>query len=369
MNGTLVIDLAHVNYISVSADKTTAVAGAGIRLGAVYTELDKYDRTWIAGICPTVGLGGYLGVGGYNMQMRTKGMAVDWVESAQVILADGRLVNASPSSHPDLWFAIRGGGLFGIIVEVTLKITKLPRSAMMRLDFNNKSSRYESVQKYLNWAPKQDPLFNSQLNLYSNRTNILGWYLGANLKQLQGILKTSGLLDVPGVDVKLSDGCSTDNSRMYWQYTLDTCVNDAAAHQNFLSSFNVVPEPFTPVSGATSVNFNEVPISPNEKQAVPWPRINLINKTYFVQKSFPLSDEVIKGVVDKSGELPDEAEFWTEMTSMNISAPATTSAFAWEQEATALFRFEVLHSTVPAEDASRQAFMDDLDSYLLPHIG
>lgn len=361
--------MAHVNHITVSADRTTAVAGAGIRLGAIYTALDKYDRTWIAGICPTVGLGGYLGVGGYNMQMRTKGMAVDWVESVQVILADGRLVNASPSSNPDLWFAIRGGGTFGIIVEVTLKITKLPRSAMLKINFNNKSSRYESVQKYLDWAPKQDPFFNSQLNLYSNRSNILGWYLGANLKQLQSILKTSGLLDIPGAEVKLSDDCSTDNSRMYWLYTLDTCVDDATAHESLVSNFNVVPEAFMSIPGAPSVEFDEVPISPGETQAVPWPRVNLINKTYFVQKSFPLSDEVIKGIVEKSGNLPDEAEFWTEMTSMNISAAPTTSAFAWEQEATALFRFEVLHSTSPAEDASRQAFMDDLDAFLLPHIG
>jgi FAD/FMN-containing dehydrogenase len=64
LNNSLVIDLSHINSVSVSSDKTSATVGAGIRLGALYTALNSYGLTFHGGICPSVGLGGYVGVGG-----------------------------------------------------------------------------------------------------------------------------------------------------------------------------------------------------------------------------------------------------------------------------------------------------------------
>lgn len=64
LNDSLVVDIAYMNGMKVSADRTQATAGAGIRLGALYVGLHKYGVTFHGGICPTVGLGGYVGVGG-----------------------------------------------------------------------------------------------------------------------------------------------------------------------------------------------------------------------------------------------------------------------------------------------------------------
>ncbi|MCJ1250088.1 hypothetical protein MMC30_007314 [Trapelia coarctata] len=369
LNGTLVVDISHINYVSVSSDLSTATVGAGARLGAVYSILGQYGRTWIAGICPSVGIGGYFTCGGYNMQMRAFGMAADWVASAKVVLATGEMVTVSPTSHPDLWFAMRGGGIFAFTVEATLKTAILPRSAMLYMEFNGKATRVESTQKYLDWAPKQDPLFNSQLNLWNNRTMVLGWYVGKTVAELTAIVRTSGLMDIPGAVVKISGNCSTENSRNFWLYTQQTCTDDATAHAAFDTWFNVIPDDILPPMNATAYSFNDVPAIPNETQANLFPRMALINKTYFTIKSSPLSEADIAYIVEKSGELPDEAMFWTEMTSFNISAPATTSAFPWQEEATALFRFQVGKTGNATLDAIGKAFMSDLDSYLIPRIG
>ena len=110
LNGTLVVDISHIDYVKPSSNASTATVGAGARLGTIYSLLGSTGRTWNAGICPSVAIGGYVGVGGYNMQMRYLGMAVDHIVSAQIILANGDLVTASPTQNADLFFAIRGGG-------------------------------------------------------------------------------------------------------------------------------------------------------------------------------------------------------------------------------------------------------------------
>lgn len=368
MNGTLVVDVSHINYVNLSTDGSTFTVGAGAKLGTIYETLGQTGHTFTGGICPTVALGGYLGVGGYNMQMRLYGMAVDHVQTIKTVLADGSLVTASATENPDLFWASRGGGSYGFTVEATLNTFVLPRSAMVWMNFTG-PTRNEATQKYLSWASKQDPHFNSQLNLYSNYAGVLGWYLGKTVPELTAIVKTSGLMDVPGASIKITGNCSTENSRNFWEYTQTECTDDATAHEAFNTWFNVVPDDFGPVPGTVQqYGFDDVPVLPNQTKATPWPRVAIINKTYFVTKSKPLTPETISYIVDKSGALPAELSFWTEMTIFNISTPAT-SAFAWQEEAEYLFRFEVLRSTNATLQAIGQDFMDDLDAYLVPRIG
>lgn len=368
MNGTLVVDISHINYVKTSHDGLTATVAAGAKLAQIYEILNPTGHTINGGICPTVGLGGYLGVGGYNMQMRLYGMAVDHVQSIRTVLADGRLITASATEHPDLFWAMRGGGTYGFIVETQLKTVVIPRSAMVWMNFTG-PTRNEATQKYLGWASKQDPHFNSQLNLYSEYAGVLGWYVGKTIPELTAIVKASGLMDIPNANIKISGNCSTENSRNFWLYTQTECTDDATAHELFNTWFNVVPDNFSPVPGVVKqYGFDDVPVLPNETKATPWPRINLINKTYFVVKSKPLTLETIRYITEKSGALPAELGFWTEMTSFNISTPAT-SAFAWQEEAEYLLRFEVLRLPNATLQAIGQKFMDDLDAYLIPRIG
>lgn len=83
LNDALVIDLAHLNHVDVSQDRTSAKVEAGIRLGALYTALGAYGTSFVGGICPTVGLSGLIGAGGFNLQMRALGVSSDHVLAAK----------------------------------------------------------------------------------------------------------------------------------------------------------------------------------------------------------------------------------------------------------------------------------------------
>jgi FAD/FMN-containing dehydrogenase len=370
LTGSLVIDLSNINYVLPSEGAKTAVVGGGARLGAIYSVLDGYGKSFAGGICPSVGIGGHLNVGGYNMQMRTEGLAVDNVESARVVLANGDLVTVSATSNPELWYAMRGGGTYGITADVVIKTQTLPRSAMFSMNFG-KDTRLEVTKKFLSWASRQDPLFNSQLNLYSDRTNVLGWYLGKDKAALSAIVATSGLLDVAGADIKISGNCSVANSRNFWLGLQDTCTDDATAEKLFFSMNNVAADALAPVqtNGLVSV-LSQVPALPNVARANKWTRANVASKTFVEKKDSPLSAADIEWMVTESGKLPLTAGFWAEITTFNITAPKTTSAFPWQDQAKTLFRLQV---TKGLSDKSVQsqgdAFIKSTETYLRPRIG
>ncbi|KAL9003234.1 MAG: hypothetical protein Q9188_003874 [Gyalolechia gomerana] len=367
LTGTLVVDVSHIDYVKASTNATTVTIGAGARLGTIYSLLSPTGRTVNGGICPSVGLGGYLGAGGYNMQMRYLGMIVDHITSVRVVLADGSLITVSSTAHPDLFYAVRGGGLYGFVVEVTMNTVSIPRSAMVWMNFTRDSTQ-EATQKYLDWASKQDPRFNSQLNLHSDYAGVLGWYVGKTVRELTDIVTTSGLMDIPGAQIKITGNCSTENSRNFWLYTQTECTDDTTAHENFNTWYNVVPDALAPIADVQNFAFDDVPALPDQPKATPWPRIALINKTYFIRKSKPVTPAMVKYITERSGALPAELEFWVEMTSFNISVPATSS-FPWQNEAEYLFRFQVRRSDDPKLEAIGQQFMNDLDAYLVPRIG
>ncbi|KAE8137817.1 hypothetical protein BDV38DRAFT_282746 [Aspergillus pseudotamarii] len=369
LNGTLVIDISHIDHVKPSSDLNTAVVGAGARLGTVYSILGKYGRTWVAGICPSVGLGGYISVGGYNMQMRKYGLAVDWLESAKVVLANGTIVNASETENQDLWWAMRGGGTFGLTVEAVLKLTTIPRSAMLSMNAP-KESRLEVLKRFVNWAPAQDPLFNSQLNLYGDHANILGWYIGESKGNLDALMHESGLLAVPGAQFNITGNCSTENSRNFWVYTQQTCTDDETAHGLSNLLYNVVPDDIVPINNV-SYSFDDTPALPDEPQAMLWPHLGIVEKTYVQRLGHSsLSDEDLQWIIERTGQLPAELGVWAEITTFNMSsAPPSTSSFPWFQDAEIMFRVEV--KKVENEEVMRQGqqFIDELDRLMLAKLG
>ena len=119
----LVVDLSGLNRIVVDADLSTARVGGGTLSGAIEAQTAKSDRATVLGQCPSVGVGGFLLGGGVGPLMSRHGLGCDNVISAEVVLADGRIVTASQSDDPDLFWAIRGGGgNFGVATAFTVKL-------------------------------------------------------------------------------------------------------------------------------------------------------------------------------------------------------------------------------------------------------
>lgn len=104
----IVIDLARLNAVTASTDKSTVVVQGGATWGDVYTVCQKANVDVVGGPFWFVGVGGYLTGGGYSPFTPERGMAIDNIISAVVVLADGRIVKTSAIEEPDLFWAIRG---------------------------------------------------------------------------------------------------------------------------------------------------------------------------------------------------------------------------------------------------------------------
>lgn len=109
-DGGAVIDLSGMKQVEVNADKRLALVQAGALVGEVDAATQRFGLATTLGACPTVGIGGLTLGGGMGTLMPKYGAACDNLQSAQVVIVDGRQIEASRGSNPDLFWAIRGGG-------------------------------------------------------------------------------------------------------------------------------------------------------------------------------------------------------------------------------------------------------------------
>ncbi|HET8590281.1 MAG TPA: FAD-binding oxidoreductase [Nakamurella sp.] len=118
-SGGMVIDLTHLDRIQVlDAERRLVRIGGGATWGAVGAALDPRGWALTAGDTRDVGVGGLTLGGGVGWMVRRFGLAIDNLVGARVVTADGRLVDASADQHPDLFWALRGGGgNFGVVVD------------------------------------------------------------------------------------------------------------------------------------------------------------------------------------------------------------------------------------------------------------
>ncbi|KAJ1278710.1 hypothetical protein BS78_04G099300 [Paspalum vaginatum] len=125
-----VVDVALLREVRVDAARGVARAGPGATLGELYYAAARESGGALgfpAGICPTVCVGGHLSGGGFGPMMRKHGLAADNVVDAQVVDAEGRLLDRAAMGDGLFW-AIRGGGggSFGIVVSWTVRLVPVP---------------------------------------------------------------------------------------------------------------------------------------------------------------------------------------------------------------------------------------------------
>ncbi|KAL3485443.1 hypothetical protein BJX62DRAFT_247506 [Aspergillus germanicus] len=114
----LLIDMSRISSVILSKDESIAEIGAGARWIDVYEVLEEKGLAVVGGRVSTVGVAGFTLGGGISFLSRRYGWAVDNVANYELVLANGTITNVNHSSHPDLFFALRGGGNnFGIVTR------------------------------------------------------------------------------------------------------------------------------------------------------------------------------------------------------------------------------------------------------------
>jgi FAD/FMN-containing dehydrogenase len=124
----LVIDLSALRSVAVDAAARTVRVGAGVRAGRLNAALAERGLAAVLGCDARVGVAGLTLGGGLGWLAGRHGAACDHLSAARLVTADGRALRAGAEEHPELRWGLRGGGgNFGVVTELTLRVHRAPR--------------------------------------------------------------------------------------------------------------------------------------------------------------------------------------------------------------------------------------------------
>jgi FAD/FMN-containing dehydrogenase len=176
-DGGVMIDLSRMNEIVIDPERRTAVVQGGARWAELDTAGHHAGLATTGGVVATTGVCGLAMGGGLGFLMRPFGLSCDNIIGAEVVTADGAVLTVDADQHPDLFWALRGGGgNFGVVSSFTFQMHPLQQVvggtlAFPLADFPTVARTYREVAAN---APRD-------LTLYLNAGLSLGEQPVANL--------------------------------------------------------------------------------------------------------------------------------------------------------------------------------------------
>ncbi len=127
-DGGILLRLSEMKHIDVDGATRKATVGPGVSSGELLAATEPYGLAYASGQVSNVGVIGYTLGGGVGWIGRKFGAACHAVLAARVVLADGSVVTASQDKHPELFWALRGGGgNFGVVASLTVSLVPLKK--------------------------------------------------------------------------------------------------------------------------------------------------------------------------------------------------------------------------------------------------
>jgi FAD/FMN-containing dehydrogenase len=146
--GALMLDCSGMRRIRVDPDRQTAQAEAGALLADLDSATQTYGLATPLGVVSVTGIAGLTLGGGIGWLNGKLGLACDNVLSADIVTSDGSLLTVGPDHHPDLYWAIRGGGgNFGVVTSLTYRLHPVGPVLAGGLSFSAERTR-QALQSY-----------------------------------------------------------------------------------------------------------------------------------------------------------------------------------------------------------------------------
>ncbi|HSO11678.1 MAG TPA: FAD-binding oxidoreductase [Anaerolineales bacterium] len=122
-DGGIVLDLSGMKDLQINPKERTVWAGTGLTAAEYTAAVGAHGLATGFGDTGSVGLGGITLGGGIGFLLRKYGLTIDSLLAAEVVTADGQLLHVDDKSHPDLFWAIRGGGgNFGVATRFKFQL-------------------------------------------------------------------------------------------------------------------------------------------------------------------------------------------------------------------------------------------------------
>ncbi|MFL5887262.1 MAG: FAD-binding oxidoreductase [Thermoleophilaceae bacterium] len=123
VDGGIVLDLSEMNAVEIDVDSRTAWAQTGATAGGYTGAAGGHGLATGFGDAATVGIGGITLSGGIGFLVRKHGLTIDQLLGAEVVTADGELLEVDEDNHADLFWALRGGGgNFGVVTRLRFRL-------------------------------------------------------------------------------------------------------------------------------------------------------------------------------------------------------------------------------------------------------
>jgi FAD/FMN-containing dehydrogenase len=123
----IVLDLSGMKALEIDVDGRTAWAETGLTAGEYTNAAGAHGLATGFGDTASVGIGGLTLGGGIGFLVRKYGMTIDDLLAAEVVTADGQILHVDDDTHPDLFWAIRGGGgNFGVATRFRFRLHDVP---------------------------------------------------------------------------------------------------------------------------------------------------------------------------------------------------------------------------------------------------
>jgi FAD/FMN-containing dehydrogenase len=124
--GGIVLDLSEMNAVEIDAEGRTAWAQTGITAGDYTKATGEHGLATGLGDTASVGVGGITLGGGIGFLVRKHGLTIDDVLGAEVVTADGELLEVDEHTHSDLFWALRGGGgNYGVATRLRFRLHEI----------------------------------------------------------------------------------------------------------------------------------------------------------------------------------------------------------------------------------------------------